>query len=304
MLSRRTLNTLLLTWAGLNVTQNFANGSQVINKTIPSSHTTIPAIGMGTWITFDVNQANKQQLDHLIAVLHAFFKGGGRMIDSSPMYGFAQQVLGQILPLVQGKEQLFSATKVWTMGQQNGIAQMHESMKLWGLDQIDLMYVHNMLDWQTQIKTLNDWKQQGLIKYTGITTSHGRRHQALIAMLKSTPVDFVQFSYNISDREAENYLLPLAQDLGVAVVINRPFQTGGLFTRVRNQPLPEWSKDIQCENWAQFFLKFVISHPAVTCAIPATSQVQHMQQNMQALQGDLPDQAMRLEMIKYHESVT
>ena len=165
------------------------------------------------------------------------------------------------------------------------------------------MHVHNMLDWQTQLATLNQWKEQGIIKYTGITTSHGRRHQELIKMLKARPVDFVQFTYNINDREAEQYLLPLAQDLGVAVVINRPFQTGGLFTRVRNQALPIWANEIQCKNWAQFFLKFIISHPAVTCAIPATSQVKHMQQNMQAMQGDLPDQKMRLEMVKYFRSV-
>jgi diketogulonate reductase-like aldo/keto reductase len=292
---------MLLSLTALGVSGSQANTLQLISKTIPKSQQAMPAIGMGTWITFDVNQS-RSNIEHLVRIVHEFFKAGGQMIDSSPMYGFAQQVLGAILPQVKEAEQLFSATKVWTMGQENGIAQMQQSMKLWGLEQMDLMHVHNMLDWQTQLSTLNQWKDQGIIKYTGITTSHGRRHQELIKMLKSNPVDFVQFTYNINDREAEQYLLPLAEDLGVAVVINRPFQTGGLFSRVRNQALPDWAKDIQCENWAQFFLKYVISHPAVTCAIPATSQVKHMQQNMQAMQGDLPDQAMRKEMAKYYQS--
>ncbi len=302
MLSRRSINKSILALAGLAFSRAEASAINLITKAIPKTQTQIPAIGMGTWITFDVNPANTDLRNH-VAILNAFFKAGGRMIDSSPMYGFAQQVLGQVLPQVQGKEQLFSATKVWTMGQQNGIQQMQQSMQLWGLEQIDLMQVHNMLDWQTQLATLNQWKKQGIIKHTGITTSHGRRHSELLDMMKTNPVDFVQFTYNIDDREAENHLLPLAQDLGMAVVINRPFQGGGLFTRVRNQPLPDWAREIQCENWAQFFLKFVISHPAVTCAIPATSQVKHMQQNMQAMQGDLPDQNMRKEMVKYYQSI-
>lgn len=302
MISRRTMNKILLASAIFTANHSQAANLNTIKKMIPSSNARMPAIGMGTWITFDVNPANNDLRNH-VAILNAFFKAGGRLIDSSPMYGYAQQVLGQALPQVQGKQQLFSATKVWTMGQQNGIEQMQQSMQLWGLEQIDLMQVHNMLDWQTHLQTLNQWKKQGLIKHTGITTSHGRRHRELLAVLKTNPVDFVQFTYNLDDREAENQLLPLAEDLGIAVVINRPFQGGGLFTRVRNQPLPDWAREIQCENWAQFFLKFVIAHPAVTCAIPATSQVAHMQQNMQAMQGDLPDQNMRKEMVKYYQSI-
>ncbi len=303
MISRRTMNTILLTLAGLQLSKGQASMPAPSQNPTTQPFTDMPAIGMGTWITFDVNQAN-QSLQNQLAILNAFFEGGGQMIDSSPMYGFAQQVLGQVLPTVQNNEQLFSATKVWTMGQQNGVAQMRESMKLWGLGHIDLMQIHNMLDWQTHLPTLLQWKKEGLIKHIGITTSHGRRHQDLIKMLQSHPVDCVQFTYNIDDREAEKYLLPLAQDLGVGVIINRPFQTGGLFARVKNAALPSWAKDIQCENWAQLFLKFIISHPAVTCAIPATSQVKHMNQNMQALKGDMPDQAMRTEMVKYYESIT
>lgn len=303
MISRRTMSKMLLALSALQCSKSHAINSPFHQKPVLNSEKTVPAIGMGTWITFDVNHMNNR-LDNQMAVLDAFFEGGGQLIDSSPMYGFAQQVLGLVLPKTQGMESLFSATKVWTMGQQNGVAQMRESMKLWGMKQIDLMQVHNMLDWETHLPTLNQWKKEGLIKYTGITTSHGRRHQELIKMLKTNPVDFVQFSYNINDREADNYLLPLAQDLGIGVVINRPFQAGGLFSRVNQAMLPDWAKDIQCENWAQFFLKFIVSHPAVTCAIPATSQVKHMKQNMQALNGDLPDQAMRSAMIKYFESIT
>lgn len=303
MITRRTINKMMLAVAGLSTSSSRLFAADLISQTKHQSTVKLPAIGMGTWITFDVNPANNNLNNH-IALLDAFFAGGGQMIDSSPMYGFAQQVLGLTLPDVIGNNRLFSATKVWTMGQQNGILQMQESMKLWGLEQLDLMYIHNMLDWKSHLPTLNQWKAAGLIKHTGITTSHGRRHQDLIEMLKKNPVDFVQLSYNINNREAERYLLPLAQDLGIQVVINRPFQGGGLFSRVRNQPLPDWSQEIQCDHWAQFFLKFVISHPAITCAIPATSQVSHMQQNMQAMKGDLPDQAMRLEMIKYFQSVT
>jgi diketogulonate reductase-like aldo/keto reductase len=303
MPSRRTVNKMLLAMGAISLSNSQAASLKLIHKALPKSIHSIPAIGMGTWITFDVNP-DRIKLDKYIAILEAFFKGGGRLIDSSPMYGFAQQLLGQTLPKAQGHEHLFSATKVWTMGKDNGTEQMRQSMQLWGLPTIDLMFIHNMLDWQTHLKTLNLWKAEGKIKYTGITTSHGRRHSALIDMLKNNPVDFVQFSYNIQDREAEQYLLPLAQDLGIAVVINRPFQTGGLFTRVQGKPLPDWAAEIGCNNWAQYFLKFVISHPAVTCAIPATSQVEHMEQNMHALQGNLPDSAMRKEMVRYFESIT
>ncbi len=296
MLNRRSFNRALLTLPLLTSQVSRA----AARKTAVSPG--MPAIGMGTWITFD-QQPQRVDLSLYVDILNAFFAAGGRMIDSSPMYGSAQQLLGQVLPKAQGHENLFAATKVWIPGKQMGIEQMHQSIKLWGLEQMDLMYVHNMMDWRTHLPTLNQWRSEGLIKHTGVTTSHGRRHSELIAMLKAHPVDYVQFSYNINDREVEDRLLPLALDLGIKVVINRPFQTGGLFTRVRNKPLPSWASDIQCQSWAQFFLKFVIAHPAVSCAIPATSQVAHMQENMQAMQGDLPDAAMRQEMVKYYRSL-
>lgn len=299
MMNRRSFNRALMALPLLTTHASLVDAqSHQTNMGKPS----VPAIGMGTWITFD-QQPDRVDLSLYVDILNAFFAGGGRMIDSSPMYGAAQQLLGQVLPKATGHEALFAATKVWIPGKQMGIDQMRQSIKLWGLKQMDLMYVHNMVDWQTHLPTLNQWQAEGLIKYTGVTTSHGRRHSELIAMLKQHPVDYVQFSYNLNDREVEDYLLPLAQERGIQVVINRPFQTGGLFTRVRNKPLPAWASDIQCQNWAQFFLKFVISHPAVACAIPATSQVSHMRENMQAMQGDLPDADMRQEMIKYYQSL-
>lgn len=277
--------------------------SAILQKPIPKTGASIPAIGMGTWITFDHNP-EQTKLPQYQAILNAFFAAGGRLIDSSPMYGYAQKLLGAVLPEVVGAERLFAATKVWTPGQSMGLRQMQESMKLWGVAVMDLMQIHNMLDWEAHLPTLQKWQTEGRIRHTGITTSHGRRHQELMAMLKQHPVDFVQFTYNIHDREAEQTLLPLAADLGIAVIINRPFQTGGLFTRVRGKALPDWANDLGCQTWAQFFLKFIIAHPAVTCAIPATSQVSHMQDNMLAMQGPMPDQAARQEMADYFARIT
>lgn len=294
VLNRRQLNQILLSIPLLTSKIGIAANNAVSQK---FSSQNIPKIGMGTWITFD-KDPKQVQLTKYIEILNEFFASGGRMIDSSPMYGSAQQLLGAVLPQVSS-EHLFAATKVWIPGKQMGIEQMNQSIELWGLTHMDLMFVHNLLDWRTHLTTLKDWRQSGKLSYIGVTTSHGRRHDELIKIMKSEPIDFVQFTYNINDREAEDVLLPLAADKGVKVVINRPFQTGGLFSRVNNKPLPEWAKAIQCENWAQFFLKFIISHPAVTCAIPATSQVSHMRENMQALKGDLPDEKMRTEMIKY-----
>jgi len=304
MISRRQFNSFIasLGLATAVAPLSLAQDSSPVQKLIPKSGEKISAIGMGTWITFD-RQSDQTNLSQYIQILQHFFNAGGQMIDSSPMYGFAQQFLGRLLPKVNNKQNLFSATKVWVPGQKLGVQQMKKSVELWGIEKFDLMHIHNMLDWKTHLKTLNEWKQQGKLKYSGITTSHGRRHRELINMLKNNPIDFAQFSYNINNRQVEDYLLPLAQDLGVAVVINRPFQAGTLFEQVRGKELPVWSKEIGCQTWSQFFLKFIISHPAVTCAIPATSQVSHMQENMQSLAGIMPDQSMRKEMVKYFESV-
>ena len=279
-----------------------ALASPVIKKSIRSSGERLPAIGLGTWLTFDVNEAALAQTQ-LLPVLQTFFDHGGVLIDSSPMYGASEEVIGDLLPLVKNKPALFAASKVWTMGQNRGINQMEASRKLWRVARFDLMQIHNMLDWEAHLETLKKWKSEGRVRYIGITTSHGRRHEAMEKVMAKEPFDFVQFTYNIVDREAEQRLLPLAAERGIGVIINRPFQGGALFNRVRNKPLPSWAAEFDCRNWAQFFLKFIIAHPAVTCAIPATSQAAHMQENIGAGSGRLPDAATRRRMVQYFEAI-
>jgi len=271
-------------------------------RAIPSTGERIPIVGMGSWITFNVGPSQKLR-DARVKVLQTFFDLGGAMVDSSPMYGSSEDVIGYCLKQIDNDRALFSATKVWTVSEAMGKRQMKRSADLWGLEKFDLMQIHNLLDWETHLRTLTAWKEQGRVRHLGITTSHGRRHGDLMKVMQSQPLDFVQFTYNIGDREAEKRLLPFARDKGIAVIINRPFRRGDLFSRYARHPLPEWAADIGCENWAQFFLKFVISHPAVTCAIPATSRVDHMVENMGALKGPLPDARMRRRMVQYVESL-
>ncbi len=298
-LSRRSFLQSLLGFGMTSVFPSLAEASRpAILKRISSSGEALPVIGMGSWLTFDVGN-DPEKLATRVEVLRTFFAHGGRLIDSSPMYGSSEAVIGHCLAQLDNKKNLFAATKVWTFGKKRGIRKMQESQKLWGIDHFDLMQIHNMLDWHTHLATLKDWKEQGKIRYIGITTSHGRRHEKLIKALKNETFDFVQFSYNLINREAENYLLPLAQERGIAVIINRPFMRGRLFKIVKGKPLPDWAHEIDCQNWAQFFLKFVVSHPAVTCAIPATSKVAHMQENMGAGFGRLPGAAMRQKMLEY-----
>jgi len=247
---------------------------------------------MGTWLTFDVGDDADARAARA-GVLQAFFDQGGALVDSSPMYGSAQEVVGDALTRVRGREALFSATKVWTLGRAAGIRQMEEAHRLWGVARFDLLQVHNLLDWEAHLATLKAWKVEGRVRHIGVTTSHGRRHDDLERLMRSEPLDFVQFTYNVADREAERRLLPLAAERGIAVIANRPFQGGALFGRVRGRPLPGWAAEIDCANWAQLLLKFVVSHPAVTCAIPATSRVGHMLENMGAGFGRLPDAALR-----------
>lgn len=268
-------------------------------RIIPSSGEKIPAIGLGTWITFGIDINNTEVLNNRIALLHEFLQKGGGVLDSSLMYGTAEEVIGIGLERINNQQNLFSATKVWTTGNRQGYLQMEQSRLLWGVDRLDLMQVHNLLDWETHLPNLHAMKQAGEIRYVGVTTSHGRRHHELEHIMRTQELDFVQFTYNMLDREAENILLPMASDRGIAVIINRPFQRGGLFERFENYPLPPWSVEIDCETWAQFFLKFIISHPAVTCAIPATSQLAHLRENIAAGYGKLPDKAMRQKMIQY-----
>lgn len=255
----------------------------------------LPAVGMGTWQTFHVPE-DRLPMTQLPAVLATFFEMGGRLIDSSPMYDNAEAVLGRLLPGVKKPQPLYAATKVWTYGERAGIGQMEQSRTLWGVPRFDLMQVHNLMDWPVHLKTLVRMKAEGRVRQIGVTTSHGRRHDELEQIIKKQPVDVVQFSYSLADRDAEARLLPAALDHGKAVIINRPFDGGALFGAVRGKPLPGIAKEIGCANWAQFFLKWIVIHPAVTCAIPATSQVAHMRENMGTLMGPVPDQAMRRRM--------
>lgn len=272
-----------------------ASTRPVIKKPIPSTGEKIPVIGMGSWLTFDVGDDEAARATR-VQVLQTFFDHGGALIDSSPMYGSSQDVIGYSLRQIKNKHALFAATKVWIYGQWLGIKQMEAARELWGVARFDLMQIHNMLHWETHLETLKAWKADGRIRYIGITTSHGRRHQDMERALKHEPFDFVQFTYNLVDRDVERRLLPLAAERGIAVIINRPFDGGALFAKVRGKPLPVWAAEFDCTNWAQFFLKFVVSHPAVTCAIPATSQVPHMLENMGAGFGRLPDDAARRRM--------
>jgi diketogulonate reductase-like aldo/keto reductase len=274
----------------------------LIRKAIPGTAETLPVIGLGTWQTFDIGR-DEAALSGLADVLQAFFANGGTLIDSSPMYGTSEQVIGELLSRVGHRNKLFAATKVWTDGEQAGIRQMEDSLQKWRLNRFDLMQIHNLRDWQTHLQTIRAWQAEGKIRYTGITTSHGRNHRELEAILRKETLDFVQFTYNLEDHAVEERLLPLAADRGVAVLINRPFQRGELFRKVKGKALPDWATECDCASWGQFFLKFIVSHPAVTCVIPATSKVHHMQDNMGAGFGRMPDAAMRKRMLAYFASL-
>jgi diketogulonate reductase-like aldo/keto reductase len=271
-------------------------------RPIASSGELLPVIGMGTSGTFDVtlDAARRAQLTE---VLQAFFALGGTLIDSSPMYGAAESVLGELLAAVKRREALFAATKVWTDGRDAGITQMERSRALWGVARFDLMQIHNLRDWRVHLETLKAWKAQGRIRYLGITTSHGRAHEELEGALRSERFDFVQLTYNIEERAVEERLLPLATERGVAVLVNRPFGRGGLFAKVRGHTLPDWAREFDCTSWAQYLLKFVLAHPAVTCAIPATSKAAHMRDNMGAGVGRLPDAALRRRMLAHLQAL-
>jgi diketogulonate reductase-like aldo/keto reductase len=273
----------------------------ILKKAIPATGEQVPVIGMGSWITFNVGE-DEALRDQRLQVLQTFFDSGGGVIDSSPMYGSSEAVIGYCLARIEDTQSLFSATKVWTPLQMLGPGQMAKSRELWGVERFDLMQIHNMVNWESHLETLLEDKAAGRLRYVGMTTSHGRRHDAFERTMAEQPLDVVQFTYNILDRAAERRLLPLAAERGLAVFANRPFRRKQLFALFERQPLPEWAAEIDCANWAQFLLKFV-SHPAVTCAIPATSRVDHMAENMGALYGRLPDQPMRARMVRYVESL-
>ena len=275
-----------------------AQKSRLLLKPIPSTKEQIPCVGLGTWITFNVGD-DPLLRDECVNVMAAFFASGGRLIDSSPMYGSAQDVIGYGLEKLGRPVELFSADKVWTSRAAHGPAQIQESARAWGIPQFDLLQVHNLLSWERHIETLRALKAAGGVRYIGITTSEGRRHQDFERIMSTQPLDFVQLTYNIVDREVEERLLPLARERGMAVIVNRPFQQGVLLRRLARRPMPTWVNDTGATSWAQFILKFIVSHPAVTCVIPATSRVDHVQENMAVAQGPIPDAAMRARMASY-----
>jgi diketogulonate reductase-like aldo/keto reductase len=267
--------------------------SAPLTRPIPSTGEALPVVGLGSWITFNVGD-DPEARDDCAEVMRAFFGEGGRLIDSSPMYGSSQPVIGYGLAKLGRPAGLFAADKVWTSG--DGSAQIEESRRFWGVPRFDLLQVHNLLAWETHLDTLFAMKAEGWLRYVGITTSEGRRHGEIERVMHSRPIDFVQITYNILDREVEDRILPLAQDRGIAVIVNRPFRQGELIDDVEGETLPGWAGEIGCGSWAQILLKFVVSHPAVTCAIPATTRVDHVRENLGVARGPMPDAAMRRRM--------
>ena len=271
--------------------------STMLTRIIPSSGEKLAVIGLGTWQAFDVDLTvdTRRQLED---VLSLFVKLGGRVIDSSPMYGRAEQVIGQLTSSLGIREKLFLATKVWTRGKQSGIESMERSLTLLRTKRIDLMQVHNLVDVNTQLATLREWKQQGRILYTGITHYESGALSEIEKLMRSEKFDFLQINYSLMEPEAEERVLPLAQERGIAVIANRPFGAGNLFDKVRSKPLPEWASEFDCRSWAQFFLKWIVANPAITCAIPATDKPRHVEDNTQVGVGRLPDAKVRRRMME------
>ncbi|MDP3844723.1 MAG: aldo/keto reductase [Oxalobacteraceae bacterium] len=300
---RRLLQSLLAIGTGSVLGTAFGAPPQqaILTRSVRSGEV-LPLIGLGSWITFNVGN-DRVARDACIEVMRNFFDAGGRLIDSSPMYGSSQQVIGDGLKKLGAASRVFAADKVWTSAGARGPEQIEASRQNWGIGRFDLLQVHNLLSWQAHLPTLFAMKSAGRLRYVGITTSEGRRHSEIEQIMRSHPIDFVQISYNLLDREVEARILPLAIDRGIAVIVNRPFRQGALIRAVQRHPLPPWAADIDCANWAQFLLKFIVAHPAVTCAIPATSSVAHVRENIGAAFGRLPDEAMRRRMIAYVEKL-
>lgn len=274
----------------------------LLTKPIPSTGEALPLVGLGSWITFNVG-GDQVARDACTEVMRAFFAEGGRMIDSSPMYGSAQEVIGYGLAKLGHPPELFSADKVWIASGDEGRAQIEQSRAHWGVTRFDLLQVHNLRAWEEHLDTLFAMKAAGKLRYVGITTSHGRRHSDIEAVMRAQKLDFVQVTYNIVDREVEQRILPLAREKGIAVIANRPFQQGALISGLQGQALPPWAGEIGADSWPAFLLKFIVSHPAITCAIPATSKIAHVRENMRAALAPLPDEAMRRRMIFYVEEI-
>jgi diketogulonate reductase-like aldo/keto reductase len=299
--SRRTLLRSLAAAGAAAIVPAAAQTSAILTRPIPSSGEAIPLVGLGSWITFNVGNDPPARAG-CTQVMRAFFAAGGRMIDSSPMYGSSQGVIGDGLRKL-GATNVFSAEKVWTSSGARGPAQIEASRKFWGVQKFDLLQVHNLLAWEEHLRTLFAMKAAGQLRYVGITTSEGRRHGDVEKIMRAHPLDFVQVSYNVLDREVENRILPLARERGIAVIINRPFREGDLVRTIMRKPLPPFAAEIAANSWAQLILKFIISHPAVTCVIPATTRVDHVQENVAAARDPLPDAAMRARIVAQVEKL-
>lgn len=274
----------------------------MITRPIPSSGEALPAVGIGTYRAFDVGDGEAARAP-LADCLQALVAAGGSVIDSSPMYGTAESVTGDALADIGLREKAFVATKVWTDGRRRGIAQMRESMRRLRTGTIDLMQVHNLVDWRTQLATIRAWKEEGTVRYSGITHYTPGAFDRLASVIRSEPVDFVQLPCSIVVRDAEEALLPFAADKGVAVIVNRPYEGGGLMRRVRDRPLPGWASELDCTSWGQLFLKYLLGHPAVTCVIPGTGSPAHLRDNLAAGRGRLPDAIQRARMVALVEDL-
>jgi aryl-alcohol dehydrogenase-like predicted oxidoreductase len=275
-----------------------AQAPGMAKRPIPSSREPLPVVGVGTWQTFDVG-ADAPERAELKEVLRLLVEAGGSVVDSSPMYGRSERVAGDLAAELKLREKLFFATKVWTSGRDAGVRQMQDSLRLMRTQRMDLMQVHNLLDVSTHARTLREWKDAGRIRYAGITHYHAGAYGELEKLIRTKEWDFVQLNYSMAEREAEQRLLPVCAEMGVAVIVNRPFSFGGLFPRVKGKALPQWAAEFDCASWAQFFLKYLLGHPAVTCVIPGTRRVAHLQDNVRAGMGRLPDAAMRKRMVEY-----
>ena len=274
----------------------------ILTRPIPSTGERLPLVGLGSWITFNVGD-DPAARDSCAEVMGAFFQDGGHLIDSSPMYGSSQEVIGYGLNKLRRPSQLFAADKVWISSGARGPSQIEESRRHWGVPRFDLLQVHNLMSWEEHLPTLFAMKKAGHVRYVGVTTSEGRRHDEIERVMRSQPLDFVQVTYNVLDREVEDRILPLARERKIAVITNRPFRQGALIRMVERHPLPAWAREADCANWAQLLLKFIVSHPAVNCAIPATSRVEHVRQNVGAAYGRLPDAAMRRRIVAHVEAL-
>jgi diketogulonate reductase-like aldo/keto reductase len=279
-----------------------ASSPTMTRRLIPRSGETLPAVGVGTWRTFDVG-GDAGARARLAEVLSLFFAAGGSVIDSSPMYGSAEEVVGDLLAGMQARAKAFLATKVWIEGRQAGVEQMRASLRKLKVGTIDLMQVHNLVDWETHLKTLKAWKAEGRVRYVGVTHYATAALEPLVRVVEREPIDFVQMAYSLEVTDAEKRLLPAAQARGVAVIVNRPFEEGVMFDKAKGKELPPWAADFDCRSWAQFFLKFILGHPAVTCVIPGTGKPEHMRDNAAAGMGRLPDAGERRRMLEFWRSL-